>query len=105
MYSIVVNDKKFFGYIKEMLLDFENYPFNLPDDTKILMRDLKVILKENVFPEIMIAPRGLITILLYYSIPKEYQIEYFEEGVLFFIIIVTSIVMMIGLLCYKKPKE
>ena len=67
--------------------------------------NLKVILKENVFPEIMIAPRGLITILLYYSIPKEYQIEYFEEGVLFFIIIVTSIVMMIGLLCYKKPKE
>ena len=24
MNSIVVNDKKFFGYIKEMLLDFEN---------------------------------------------------------------------------------
>lgn len=54
MNSIVVNDKKFFGYIKEMLLDFENYPFILPDDTKILMRDLKVILKEKTLSVVLL---------------------------------------------------
>ena len=37
-----------------MLLDFENYPFILPDDTKILMRDLKVILKEKTLSVVLL---------------------------------------------------
>lgn len=67
-----------------------------------------MFLKTGVFPEITIAPRGLITILLYYSIPAYYKITGFNEGVLFFIIVTTSIVMMSGLIMYKpnlKIKE
>jgi hypothetical protein len=60
--------------------------------------NLKMFLKTSIYPEILLAPRGLITILLYYSIPAGYIIEGFSEGILFFVILVTSIAMMIGLM-------
>ncbi len=59
---------------------------------------LKFLMRRNVYPELFIAPRGLITILLYYAIPKEYSIGIISEGVLFFVILVTSLVMMFGLM-------
>lgn len=63
---------------------------------------LKFITRRNLYPELFIAPRGLITILLYYAIPKEYSIGFISEGVLFFVILVTSLFMMFGLM---KSKE
>ena len=54
--------------------------------------------RRNLYPELFIAPRGLITILLYYAIPKEYSIGFISEGVLFFVILVTSLIMMFGLM-------
>lgn len=59
----------------------------------------------NVKPEIFIAPRGLITILLFYSIPEEYSIGLISEGVLFMIILVTSIVMIFGMFSSKKTDK
>lgn len=53
---------------------------------------------ENLRRAIAIAPRGLITLLLFYSIPKEYFFEDFKSGILLFIIIVTSLIMTSGLL-------
>ncbi|HYF01890.1 MAG TPA: cation:proton antiporter, partial [Patescibacteria group bacterium] len=64
--------------------------------------NLKLVLKTSIYPEILLAPRGLITILLYYSIPEGYKIEGFSEGILFFIIITTSIIMMLGLITSPK---
>lgn len=61
----------------------------------------KLILRTNVFPEIFMAPRGLITILLFYSIPQVYLLSSFSVGILFFVILATSIVMMIALI--KTP--
>ncbi|WP_420319164.1 cation:proton antiporter [Ekhidna sp.] len=52
---------------------------------------------ENLKRAITIAPRGLITLLLFYSIPEEFQFEGFKSGILLFIIIVTSLVMTSGL--------
>ena len=49
-----------------------------------------------------IAPRGLITILLFYAIPQEYSIGIISEGVLFFVILVTSLIMMFGLMRSKE---
>lgn len=67
--------------------------------------NLKLFVKTDIFPEILIAPRGLITILLFYAIPAKYQIINFDEGILFLLILSTSILMMIGLVIYKKPVD
>ncbi|WP_421765315.1 cation:proton antiporter [Ekhidna sp.] len=53
---------------------------------------------KNLKRAIAIAPRGLITLLLFYSIPEEYFFEDFKSGILLFIIIVTSLIMTSGLL-------
>lgn len=66
---------------------------------------LRFISKSNVFPEIFIAPRGLITVVLFYSIPLQFQTEKFNEGILFFVIIASSIMMMIGIMATKTTYE
>ena len=72
----------------------------------ILVRliNLSIFLKSRLFPEVLIAPRGLITITLFYSIPEEYKIANFDEGILFFTILATSVLMMIGLMAYREKK-
>lgn len=62
---------------------------------------LRFISKSNIFPEIFIAPRGLITIVLFYSIPAQFQTSVFNEGILFFVIIASSIMMMLGIITTK----
>jgi len=52
----------------------------------------------------MMAPRGLITLLLFYSIPDEVKNESFNEGILLFVIILTSIVMTYGLIKFGAEK-
>jgi len=67
---------------------------------------LRLILKTNLFPELFLMPRGLVTILLFYSIPAEKSIGSFNEGILFFVVAITSLLMMIGLLLFKaEPVE
>lgn len=64
----------------------------------------RFIIKSEIFPEIFLMPRGLITILLFYSIPAQYHIPYFDKGILFFVIIGTSLLMSAGLIFFK-PKD
>ncbi len=66
--------------------------------------NFKVFVKSDVFPEIFLAPRGLITILLFFTIPVQYQISDFKEGILFFVILATSLVMFIALISSKDVK-
>lgn len=66
---------------------------------------LRLILKANLFPEMFLMPRGLVTILLFYSIPEEKSLGNFNEGILFFVVFVTSLLMMIGLLFFRKDKS
>ncbi|MBL7768086.1 MAG: hypothetical protein JNK20_03890 [Flavipsychrobacter sp.] len=66
----------------------------------------RFFLKTNVFPEVFFIPRGLITIVLFYKIPQEMKLANFNEGILFFIILVTGAIMTLGMLFYKKkPSE
>lgn len=58
---------------------------------------------KNLRRAIAIGPRGLITLLLFYSIPEEFEFEGFKSGILLFVIIVTSLVMTSGLI--KKDKK
>lgn len=66
---------------------------------------LRFISKSNVFPEIFIAPRGLITIVLFYSIPAGMQTSSFNEGILFFVIFASSILLMFGIMSSKSNYE
>lgn len=65
---------------------------------------LRLILRTNLFPELFLMPRGLITILLFYSIPPAKSMGSFNEGILFFVIAVTSILMMFGLLFFQDKE-
>jgi len=62
---------------------------------------LRFILRANLLPELFLMPRGLVTILLFYSIPAEKAMSNFNVGVLFFVVVTTSLVMMFGLLVCK----
>ncbi len=66
--------------------------------------NFKLLLKTNAFPEIFLAPRGLITILLFYSIPAAYMIQDFSIGILFFVILATSVVMSAALIMTREKE-
>lgn len=63
---------------------------------------LRFISKTNVIPELFIAPRGLITIILFYGIPPAFASSAFSPGILFFVILGSSLLMMIGLFLSEK---
>ncbi|HFS67544.1 MAG TPA: sodium:proton exchanger [Flavobacteriia bacterium] len=64
---------------------------------------LKIILwKKTVFPEVFTSPRGLITVLLFYSIPNDFKIENFDQGIIMYIIIATSVIMTFALIWNKR---
>lgn len=63
---------------------------------------LQLVSEHSIFPELFIAPRGLITVLLFFQIPENYQLEQFNDGIMFVVIIVTAVVMMIALIFTKK---
>lgn len=65
---------------------------------------LRFFLHSHIFPELFFMPRGLITILLFYSIPVAFKLSKFNSGILFFVILTTSIIMMIGSISYGRPK-
>lgn len=65
---------------------------------------LKFIAKTAISPTLFITPRGLISILLFYNLPKEMRINGVETGLLFLMILSTSIIMSLGLLGAKKEK-
>ena len=66
---------------------------------------LRFFLKESVYPEVVFIPRGLVTVLLFYKIPEIFKLKSFNEGILFFVVLITSLVMMIGMLFYKKKPD
>lgn len=58
---------------------------------------LKFIIRKDILPQLFIAPRGLITILLFFAIPAEMQSTTFNSGILLFVIIISSISMTLAL--------
>jgi len=66
---------------------------------------LRFITHTNLFPEMLIAPRGLITILLFYSIPAQMMLPQFTQGIVLYVIIVSSLLMTIGLLLSKNEEQ
>ncbi len=67
---------------------------------------LRFVAKNHVFPELWIAPRGLITVLLFFVILKDERVNIpgFDAGLLLYPIIITSIIMTIGLITHRGEK-
>jgi Sodium/hydrogen exchanger family len=67
---------------------------------------LKLIVRKDITPQLFIAPRGLITILLFFVIGAhpEYAIKDFNPGILLFVILISSIVMTWALIRYRGEK-
>jgi len=63
---------------------------------------LRVFMGGDILPQLFIAPRGLITILLFYNIPTEAIIPGFEPGILLFVIIGTSLIMTWAMIKDKR---
>ena len=59
----------------------------------------------DIIPELFIAPKGLITILLFYSIPPQHFIGEVSESILFMVILLTGLLMMVGLMLAPKQPE
>lgn len=66
---------------------------------------LKSIVVKNISPQVWIAPRGLITVLLFFSIPDEWKNDAFSDAILLIVIIATSVLMTLGLVFKKQDFE
>jgi len=54
------------------------------------------IINKRFLPETFISPRGLITILLFLSIPESERIPTIHSGVIFLIVLLTSFMILLG---------
>jgi len=69
---------------------------------------LALFIGKDILPQLYIAPRGLITVLLFYAIPDdpenpgEPMVADFEPGILLFIIIGTSLIMTFAMIADKR---
>lgn len=63
---------------------------------------LKIFRRENSGSESFIAPRGLISILLYFNLPPALKIPEVGTAFLFLVVLGSSLIMSVGLLAAKK---
>lgn len=59
----------------------------------------------NVVLATTMAPRGLITVLLFFQIPNELQSQLFDEGITFFVVIASTLIMSGGLFYHRYTKK
>lgn len=62
----------------------------------------KFFIASPSWAEIFLSPRGLISILLFFSIPQEQKLSGLTNGLLFFVILSTSTIMAMGLIAGQK---
>lgn len=61
--------------------------------------------KVKLMPLLFIAPRGLITILLFLSIPEANRIPFVSKALIIQVIVLSALFMMVGLIFNKQEKE
>ena len=57
---------------------------------------------KDIIPQLFLAPRGLITILLFFAIPEELSAGKEFQGVLLFVILASCLIMTWSLISYKN---
>jgi len=65
---------------------------------------LRLFYGKNLTPELFIAPRGLITVLLFYQLPLDIKNPGFDQGILLYVIIISSLIMT-GSLIHEARKN
>lgn len=98
-----------FGYTitSKVLLNSETVPFAFGIIALIILAriiQLK-ILKMELSPLLFIAPRGLVTIMLFLSIPLAKKISFIDNSLIIQVIILSAILMMLGLLFSKNKVD
>lgn len=63
------------------------------------------LFKKTIKPILFIAPRGLITVLLFISIPSNVRLPIINNSLIIQVVILTSLIMMIGLINYKSETK
>lgn len=66
---------------------------------------IRLFVRKNYLLEWSIAPRGLITILLFFNIPEAFTIAEFQSEILLVIIIVSSLIMTVGMIKFGKQSD
>ena len=57
---------------------------------------------KNIILELFLAPRGLVTILLFFAIPEQLSIGKEFQGVLLFVVLISCFIMAWSLISYKN---
>lgn len=65
----------------------------------------KIFVRTASLAEFFLFPRGLISILLFFSIPESKKLTGIENSLLFFVILATSLVMTFGLISVRKEQK
>jgi len=106
--------KTFFFVIFGMTLQFKG--FYTPETLYIVATSLvviyfirfimlKAIVRKKVVPGVWIAPRGFISVLLFFSIPPLFTDEGFNSIILLAIILASSLIMFSGLIWGKNDRR
>lgn len=98
-----------FGYLIQVseLLNGETIGWALSITLAVFLIRLLFLklFKQTIKPVLFIAPRGLITILLFLTIPVSQNIEIANKSLIIQVIILTALVMMFGLMTNKTNDE
>jgi NhaP-type Na+/H+ or K+/H+ antiporter len=63
------------------------------------------IVKKHIYPQVWIAPRGLVTVLLFFSIPAELSDPGFNSTILMIVILAAAVIMSVALISRKEDIE
>lgn len=66
---------------------------------------LRLLYGKDLIPELFIAPRGLITVLLFYQLPLDIKNPGFDQGILLYVIILSSLIMTGSLINESRKKS
>lgn len=98
-----------FGFVMELneILYLDSLPISGAIIALIfIVRAIQLaISKAPIFPLVFIAPRGLITILLYLSIPASVVVPEMSRSVVVQVIVLSALIMMIGTIMGGKQTE
>ena len=99
-----------FGYYTSLegLFNFQTLLFSISIITTVFgLRALffKFVIRKSLTPLLFFAPRGLITILLFLSIPAQLKLPFMTEGLIAQIIIISIIVMAFGNIITSHQKD
>jgi cell volume regulation protein A len=98
-----------FGFLIEtqQVINLETLPWAVVIVGLILLfRVIQLLLSRlPLMPLLFIAPRGLITILLFISIPPDKQLPFVDKSLIIQVILISAVVMMVGLIFSSKSSK